>query len=240
MRDRPLTKATLLRALPSLALAAAVAMLALSSTAVAEDPPIVSAGPIAAGGTNVSGSAGSDPEADVCVGDQHNGADSEDPNVVQLAGACASGGGAGAAGGNQRSAGAGTRPASSTGATGAAGKRSTSSSVAAAGAVGLHIAGVKRLLAKVRTTKNFRILVTLRDGRGLRVRGAIVSVGRVPGSATTVSGIHAGFSNRVGVARILVPVTKRMFGKRVFLKITARTPKARAVTLRSVLLPKLG
>jgi hypothetical protein len=30
-----------------------------------------------------------------------------------------------------------------------------------------------------------------------------------------------------------------MFGKRVFLKITARTPKARAVTLRSVFLPRL-
>jgi hypothetical protein len=88
-------------------------------------------------------------------------------------------------------------------------------------------------------SKNFRMLVTIKDGRGFRVRGAVVSVSRVPGTRTTVSGMHAGFSNRTGVARVLVPVTTRMFGNRVFLKITARTPKARAVTLRSVLLPRL-
>jgi hypothetical protein len=38
---------------------------------------------------------------------------------------------------------------------------------------------------------------------------------------------------------IVVPVTKGMFGKRRFLKIAARTPKARAVALRSVSLPRL-
>jgi hypothetical protein len=38
---------------------------------------------------------------------------------------------------------------------------------------------------------------------------------------------------------IVTLVTKRMFGKRLFLKIAARTPKARAVALRSVSLPRL-
>jgi hypothetical protein len=46
-------------------------------------------------------------------------------------------------------------------------------------------------------------------------------------------------SNKQGVAAILVPGTKRMFGKRLFVKIAARTPKARAVALRSVSLPRL-
>jgi hypothetical protein len=240
MKDRPFAPGALRGALPTLVLAAVAATLVLSSTAVAEDPPIVSAGPIAVGGTTATGSAGSDPEADACVGDRHSGADVEDPNVLQLDdAACAAGAGATTGAGGAQSTGGGARPAGSAGTTGTAGRGSTLASVAATDAIGLRIVGVKRLLKNVRLSKNFRMLVTIRDGRGFRVRGAIVFVSRVPGSQRTVAGIHAGFSNKVGVARVLVPVTKRMFGNRVFLKITARTPKARAVTLRSVFLPRL-
>jgi hypothetical protein len=214
-------------------------MLIVSSTAVgADDPPIVSAGPIGVGGSTATGSAGTDPEGDACVGDRHSGADVEDSQLLQLNdAACASSTGAGASGGGSHGAGSGgARP---TGTAGTAGKGSTLASVAAADAIGLRIVGVKRLLKNVRLSKNFRMVVTLKDGRGFRVRGAIVSVSRVPGSQSTVSGMHAGFSNKIGVARVLVPVTSKMFGKRLFLKITARTPKARAVTLRSVFLPRL-
>jgi hypothetical protein len=241
MKDRHLTPGTLRRALPALLLAACAAMLVLSSSAVAgDDPPIVSVGPIGAGGTTTTGSAGTDPEGDACVGDRHSGADVDDPQLLQLNdAACASaagGGGASATGGSQ---GSGGRPTGSTGTAGTAGKGSTFASVAAADAMGLRIVGVKRLLKNVRLSKNFRMIVTIKDTRGFRVRGAIVSVSRVPGSQSTVSGMHAGFSNKIGVARVLVPATSKMFGKRVFLKITARTPKARAVTLRSVFLPRL-
>ena len=231
MTDRHLTTGTLRRAIPALALAVVAVMLALSSVAgAADDPPVVSLGPIDAGGSNVTGSAGSDPEADACIGDRHSGADAEDAQLLQLNdAACQS-----ASGGQSTSGGA--RP---TGTAGTAGRGSTLTSVAAADAIGLRIVGVKRLLENVRLTKNFRMLVTIKDGRGFRVRGAIVAVSRVPGSQSTVSGLHAGFSNKIGVARVLVPVTSRMFGKRIFLKITARTPKARAVTLRSVFLPRL-
>ena len=231
MKDRHLTPGTLRSVLPALALAVVAVMLALSSTAgAADDPPVVSLGPIGAGGSNVTGSAGSDPEADACIGDRHSGADAEDAQLLQLNdAACQS-----ASGGQSTSGGA--RP---TGTAGTAGRGSTLTSVAAADAIGLRIVGVKRLLENVRLTKNFRMLVTIKDGRGFRVRGAIVAVSRVPGSQSTVSGLHAGFSNKIGVARVLVPVTSRMFGKRMFLKITARTPKARAVTLRSVFLPRL-
>jgi hypothetical protein len=238
MRNGLLTPGRLRRALPVLVLAALAAALFLSSTAVADEPPVVSVGPVDVAGTDVTGTAGSDPDADACVGDRHSGADPADPQLVQLNDAsCQSGAGAGGAAGSQGTAGAqstGARPSGS-----AAGRGSALASVAAADAVGLRIAGVRKLMKNVRLTRNFRMLVTVRDGRGLRVRGAIVSVGRVPGSRSTVSGLHAGFSNKRGVARILVPVTKRMFGTRLFVKVAARTPKARAVALRSVSLPRL-
>jgi hypothetical protein len=238
MRDRPFTPALFRRALPALVLLSVAVMLLLSSTAVgADDPPIVSAGPIEVGGSDVTGSAGTDPEGDACVGDRHSGADVEDPQLLQLNdAACASstGGGSQATGGARP-----TGPTGTSGTSGTAGKSGAQGSIAAADAVGLRIVGVKRLLKNVRLSKNFRMLVTIKDGRGFRVRGAIVSVSRVPGNRATACGMHASFSNKVGVAQVLVPVTKKMFGNRVFLKITARTPKARAVTLRSVFLPRL-
>jgi hypothetical protein len=240
MKDRPSKPTSLVKALPALALSAVAAMLLLSSTASgADDPPVVSLGPIAAGGTNVGAGAGTDPEADACIGDRHSGADGEESQLVALNdAACAAGapGSSTAGGGSSGSSAAGLRPA---GTSGAAGATTALASVSAGAAVGLRITGVQRVLKNVRRTKSFRIVVTVKDTRGLRVRGAIVSISRVPGAVRTVSGIHANFSNKIGVARVLVPTTRRMFGNRVFLKITARTPKARAVTLRSVLLPKL-
>ena len=89
-------------------------------------------------------------------------------------------------------------------------------------------------------TKRFRLVVTLRDLRGRYVRHAIVSVSKVPSAVNTISGVHSTFSSRAGQATIAVPVTKSMLGKRLFLKIGARTPKARAITLRSVRLPAFG
>jgi hypothetical protein len=228
MSTRPRNRGALRKALPTLLLAAIAAALALSATAVAE--PIVTVPPTEVAGTDVSGSAGNDPQADVCVGDQHSGANPDDPSVVELNDAsCASGSGTGSTG-----------SAGSAGSSGTTGSRaSTAGTVAAGNAVGLRITAVRKLMKNVGIRRNFRLLVTLRDTRGRLVRGAIVSVGRVPGSQATVSGLHAGFSNKHGVAAILVPVTKRMFGKRLFVKIAARTPKARAVALRSVSLPRL-
>jgi hypothetical protein len=242
MNTRPGTSGTLRKALPTLVLAAVAAALALSATAVAE--PIITIPPVNVAGTQVSGSAESDPDADVCIGDQHSGADPANPSVLQLNDAnCASGGGAGTTGGSGSGTSGGqstgSRPSGATGSTGTAGSRSSTAAVAAADAVGLRIIAVRKLMKNVGVRRNFRLLVTLRDTRGRLVRGAIVSAGRVPGSRATLSGLHAGFSNKHGVAAILVPVTKRMFGKRLFVKIAARTPKARAVALRSVSLPRL-
>jgi hypothetical protein len=254
MHDRGHPFATLFLALPAVLLGLLVAALAVSSVAAAEDPPIVSVGPIGVGGSNVSGSVGPDPDVDLCLGDQHSGADPADPSILQLndATCTASSGSSGGSGGSGSGPSA-SQSGSSSGSTGAAtsgsggsggaaatsGTTATSATVAATDAIGLRIAGIRPLLRNVRTNRNLRLVVTVRDGRGLLVRGAIVSAGRVPGSAATVSGLHAGFSNKAGVARIVVPVARSMFGKRLYLKIAARTPKARAVALRSVLLPRL-
>jgi hypothetical protein len=245
MNTRPHKPRTLGTALPTLVLAALAAALVLSATAVAD--PIITVPPINVGGTEVSGSADSDPQADVCVGDQHSGADPADSSALQLNDAsCTSGGGTGSGAGTTGSgSGAGTtgsRPSGTAGSagTGTAGRStSTATTVAAADAVGLKIAAVRKLVKNVGVRRNFRLVVTVRDTRNLLVGGAIVSVGRVPGSRATISGLHAGFSNKRGLATILVPVTTRMFGKKLFVKIAARTPKARAVALRSLSLPRL-
>lgn len=243
MNTRPRKPGTLRKALPMFVLAAIAAALALSSTAVAD--PIVTVPPINVGGTTVSGSADSDPQADACIGDQHSGADPADSSAIQLNDAsCASGGGTGATGSGSGSGGgqsAGSRPSGTTGSTGTGttGNRAlTATTVAAADAIGLRIA-IRKQMRNVSLRRNFRLFVTVRDTRGLLVRGAIVSAGRVPGSQATISGLHAGYSNKRGLATILVPVTKQMFGKKLFVKIAARTPKARAVALRSVSLPRL-
>jgi hypothetical protein len=92
----------------------------------------------------------------------------------------------------------------------------------------------------VAVTKRFRVLVTLRDMRGKYVRSAIVSVSRVPGAVSRTSGVGSAFSNKSGQATIVAPVTESMLGKRLFLKIGARTPSARAIAVRSLRLPALA
>ena len=234
MNNRPLQPGRFRRALPALVLLAIAAALAVSSIALAE--PIVTVPPVDVGGTEVSGSAESDPQADACVGDRHSGADPADPSIVALNdSACQSG-----VGGAGTGAGAGTKPSGASGTTGRTGTSgAAATTVSAADAVGLRIAGVRKLMKHVTLTRNFRLLVTIRDARGRLVKGAIVSAGRVPGSQNTLAGLHADFTNKHGVAALLVPVTKRMFGKKLFVKVAARTPRARAVALRSVLLPRL-
>ena len=66
------------------------------------------------------------------------------------------------------------------------------------------------------------------------MRGAIVKIDRVPGAVNTIRGRDAAFSNRVGQARLVAGVDKKQLGTRVMLRITARTPTARALQLRSV------
>jgi hypothetical protein len=210
----------------------------------------VSVGPVTASGNTASGEVESDGQANACVNDERSQADpsaSETGSMVNLnQGSCqtsgGSSGGTGSQAGGQSGAGTGSKqPSSARGTSGStrSGAAATAS-VAAGNAVGLRIARVRPTTKGVSTTKHFRVLVTLKDLQGRLVRGAIFSVGRAPGARNTVSGTCSTFSNRLGQANVVVHVDKRSLGKRLFLKISARTPKARAITLRSVRLPATG
>ena len=219
-------------ALPGLVLVAVAFAIVLASGARAEDPPIASVGTVVAAGNTASGSVASGGKTDACVNSEDSTVDPSAKNGIAKinTGSCASA--------HDSSGSTG-----STGSTGAKARSGGTKSTAAAGwvsssrAVGLRIVRVRHVTKGVSVTKRFRVLVTLRDLRGRYVRYAIVSVSRVPSAVNTISGVHSTFSNRSGQASITVPVTKSMLGKRLFLKIGARTPKARAITLRSVRLP---
>jgi hypothetical protein len=224
--------------IPALALTVAALALTASSTALAD--PIVEIGPLGTGGTTVSGSASEDPSASVCVGDDQLDLDLLGSGlVVPTEAVCA----ASADGttsvtdvntsSNSRSSTSSSGSSTSTNTTAAAG------TVSAAQAVGLRIVRVRTDLKRVRANKRFRLFVTLKDRSGRLVHGATVSVARVRGRATA-SGLRAVKSNRAGTAQVGVRVKRAQFGKRLFVRVAARTPKARAGVLRTVRLPRLG
>ena len=234
MRNEPTMCTRRMGALPGLVLVVVAFAIVLASGARAHDPPIVSIGPVGTGGNTASGSVGSDGQTGACVND---GSSAVDPsaentnsavkiNTVSCASADGSSAGTGSTGSN---AGAGGAKSSA-----------TAAGVSSSEAIGLRIARVRHLTKGVSVTKRLRVLVTLRDMRGRYVQDAIVSVSRVPSAVSTIFGVHSAFSNRSGQATIAVPVTNNMLGKRLFLKIGARTPHARAITLRSVRLPAIG
>jgi hypothetical protein len=216
------------------ALAATAAALLMASAATAADEPITSLG----NAPSVTGSVGSDPNANACVNDQVD-ANVNDPEVATVDNQCATGSTPSANG----TTGVGTRPTGTTGSTGSSTTKSKSSasaaSVTAADAAGLKIAGIKPQTAGVGSTKRFRVLVTLRDLNGRLVRGGIVTLGGIPGHSSTIHCQDAAFTNKKGQARLLATVEKSQLGTRVLVRISARTPKARALQLRSVFLPRL-
>jgi hypothetical protein len=223
------------RALLSLAFAGLAAAVVFASGARAADPPVVTAG------------VGSGGKTDACVNDQHSGADpsASDPNNAAQVndGSCQGAADSSASGSGSTTSGGSTSATSKTGGsskTSGSSKSTARAWVAATGAFGLQIVRVRYDTSRASATKRFRVFVTLRDVRGKLVRDAIVSIGRVPGARSTISSTHSTFTNRLGQARLVLPVTSKMLGKRLLLKISARTPSTRALTLRSVRLPKLG
>jgi hypothetical protein len=236
-------------ALPSLVLSVMTLAFLLVSVARAEDPPIVAAGPVTASGNTASGDVESGGKTNACVNDEHSNADpsASDGSVVNLnQGNCQGAGSSSGSGGSQSGSGPQTgsgspKPGSVRGTSGSTRSNAgAATGVAAANAVGLRIAGVRHVTDGVSKTKSFRTLVTLKDMQGRLVRDAIVTISKAPGARNTVSGMCSAFSNRLGQATIVVHVPNQSLGKRLFLKISARTPKARSVALRSLRLPALG
>jgi hypothetical protein len=240
MRNRQDARGTLRRGLPALASVFAVLGLALCSTALAEDP-IVGIGPLGAGGTTASASAHDDPAASLCIGDdQLDLGLSGSSLVVPTEAVCAASAGGTTSVTNSTNSTNTSNSTNSSSASSSSGGSTAAGAVSAADAVGLRIVRVRTNLNRVRATKRFRLFVTLKDRRGLLVRGATVSVGRVPGRTATAAGVRVVKTNKAGTALVAVRVKRSQFGKRLFVRIAARTPNARAVAPRSVRLPKLG
>ena len=111
-------------------------------------------------------------------------------------------------------------------------------SVAAKGALGVKIAKIRYITKNVRRTKRMRMVVTIKDSRGLLIRGATVSV-RSKYARRIARNPRAKKTNKVGQAAFLMRATKRTFGKRLLMVTVAKTPKAKASKASSVRIPKL-
>jgi hypothetical protein len=263
---------TIARRVRSIVSAGLVISVALACTAVVARAaePIATVGPTTSptGGQTALGTVSSGGQTDVCLDQQHSGANpgtTSSTNVIQLAdrsctvaaGSPTTAGGSsgsGSGGGTQSNA---TAPANSSTQTSSskpspssgsattsrrsAGFSTTSSaiaSVSAANARGLRITHVRYKLVNAKAGKRLRVVVTLRDRKHHPVRAAIVSLNRLAGAKSTLPGLRLGLSNRKGQATFVVQLKKSMFGHRVLLRIGARTPSARVLKVGSVLVPK--
>lgn len=109
-------------------------------------------------------------------------------------------------------------------------------SVSATGALGLRIAKIRYITKNVRRTKRLRMVVTIKDRRGLLVRGATVSV-RSRYARRIVRNPRAKKTNKVGQAAFLLRARDRTFGKRLLMVTLAKTRTAKASKASSVRIP---
>jgi hypothetical protein len=79
------------------------------------------------------------------------------------------------------------------------------------------------------------VVVTLRDLRERLVRFAVVSFRKLDAAKNTLRRTRLGFSNRKGLASFLVGLARSMVGRRLLLRIGARTPHASARAMGSLL-----
>jgi hypothetical protein len=109
--------------------------------------------------------------------------------------------------------------------------------VSASSAVGLKIAKVRYIAKGVARTRRFRMIVTVKDTRGLLVRGAKIKIrskaaGRLTRRAQTKT------STKLGQAAFVLRAKPRFLGKRVVMVTVARTPTAKAAKTTSIRLAK--
>lgn len=109
-------------------------------------------------------------------------------------------------------------------------------SVSAAGAVGLRITQVRYFTKVVRSKKRVRVLVTVKDTRGYRIRNATVTL-RSLRPLYMVGRTRVKLSNKVGQVSFIMRLKPRALGKRLFVLASARTSSAKAQRKTSVGLP---
>ena len=196
----------------------------------AGDPPIVSVG--------------SDGQTDACVDESHSGANpgSDDSGSVATVNdrsctpADSTTSGAATAGRSSGSDGPGAgaqAQAVPTAREQSSARASRAGTVAAANARGIVIARIRYVRSEVRSAGRLRVIVTVRDVDGRSIRDAIVFVRALPG-AKPVPGSQATFSNKLGQARFVVTVPRRLLGQRLRFLVGARTPTAHTLALASV------
>jgi hypothetical protein len=111
-------------------------------------------------------------------------------------------------------------------------------SVSAAGAMGVRIAKIRYITRNVRRTKRLRMVITVKDRRGLLIRNATVSV-RSRYARRIARNPRVKKTNRVGQAAFLLRARDRAFGRRLVMITIAKTPKAKASKRSSVRIPRL-
>jgi hypothetical protein len=110
--------------------------------------------------------------------------------------------------------------------------------VAASAAQGVRIAKIRYITKNVRRTKRMRMVVTVKDRRGLLIRNATVSV-RSRYARRLVRNPRIRKTNKVGQVAFLMRARNRAFGKRLVMITLAKTPTAKASKVSSVRIPKL-
>jgi hypothetical protein len=117
--------------------------------------------------------------------------------------------------------------------------QSSTTTVSAAQAVGVRITSVRFFAKKIKKTKRLRMLVTVKDRRGLKIRGAVINVVSTKGGRLVRRAV-AKRSNKAGQVGYVLRLRPKAFGKRLVLVTTAKTPKAKAAKRISVRLPRLA
>jgi hypothetical protein len=109
--------------------------------------------------------------------------------------------------------------------------------VTASSAVGLKIAKVRYVATGVAKTRRLRMIVTVKDSRGLLVSGAKIKIrSKAAGRLTRRAQIKA--SSKTGQAAFVLRVKPRILGKRLVMVTVARTPIAKAAKTTSIRLAK--
>ncbi|TMK80421.1 MAG: hypothetical protein E6G45_00585 [Actinobacteria bacterium] len=111
--------------------------------------------------------------------------------------------------------------------------------VTAANAVGVRIASIRYYTKRIKATKRLRMIVTVKDRRGVLVRGAKVTV-RSARSGSVIGHTGVKSSNKKGQAGFFMRLRPKAFGKRFVVVATAKTPRATASKRSSVRLPRLA
>jgi hypothetical protein len=113
----------------------------------------------------------------------------------------------------------------------------TGATVSAAGAVGVRIATIRYVAKGVIRTHRMRMIVTVRDSRGLLIQGARIIV-RGTKAGRLARHPRTALSGRQGRATIFLRLRRAALGKRLFTVTVASTPSAKAKKRTSVRVPR--